>query len=391
VHETIFVVKVSKFCNLRCHYCYEHRELHVRDAMSKETLGRLLAGADAFGDELVARGISPKFSFVWHGGEPLLLPPSWYEAIIEQQQHYIRRFAYRNSVQTNLFGINAATLKLVIAAGWELGVSIDFAERIRINAGGRDSNGAVIAAAEALSKSGARFGAISVLGAHNRDTLVDAYDWVSEFAQGWRILPVFGGGPEDSLSRLRLREEEVVRVFLELFERRAGAKRYIPIAPLDDYVKWATLKIAGRRLAGGVLREMLDNIFVVNVNGDVFTRPFAYDGQFCLGNINGSSMPEMVGSETYRSCRQQILARKLRNCVGCESFGFCDTSPMHEHGAVTDDAEGGRCVRTRSAIREIESELSAAGIDQTVIESWVRQGLAILPLPQPDPRVRGEA
>jgi len=38
VQETVFVVKVSKFCNLRCHYCYEHRELHVRDVMSEKTL-----------------------------------------------------------------------------------------------------------------------------------------------------------------------------------------------------------------------------------------------------------------------------------------------------------------------------------------------------------------
>ena len=381
--ETIFVVKVSKFCNLRCAYCYEHRELHVRDVMPIETLERLFAGIDAFGDELSARGVAPKFSFVWHGGEPLLLPPSYYETIIEKQQHHIRRFAYRNSIQTNLFGSNADTLTLSSAAGWELGVSIDFADRIRTNVGGRDSNTSVIAAAEALRRSGVRFGAISVLGAHNRDTIVDVYDWVAEFAEGWRILPVFSGSPDVSLSQLRLREDEVVRVFLLLFERRAGAKRHIPVAPLDDYVKWAALKIAGRRSADGVLREMLDNIFIVNVNGDVFTRPFAYDPQFCLGNINTASMPELIGSGTYRSCRQEILRRKLRNCVECESFGYCDTSPMHEHGSITEDSEGSRCIRTRSAIRDIESELTAAGIDQAMIESWARQRFAIRPHSDP--------
>src|SRR5215469_13312288 len=117
VQETVFVVKVSKFCNLRCHYCYEHRELHVRDVMADATLERLFAGVDAFGDELRARGVAPEFSFVWHGGEPLLLPPSWYERIVEGQKRHVRKFAYRNSVQTNLFGIHRGTLELVIAAG----------------------------------------------------------------------------------------------------------------------------------------------------------------------------------------------------------------------------------------------------------------------------------
>jgi uncharacterized protein len=372
VQETVFVLKVSKFCNLRCAYCYEHRELHVRDVMAEETLQRLFAGIDAFGDDLCARGIQPTFSFVWHGGEPLLLAPSFYEAIIAGQQHRLRRFPFRNSVQTNLFGINPESLKLVTAAGWELGVSIDFADGVRCNRGGRESNTSVIAAAEALRKSGARFGAISVLGAHNRNTLVGAYDWVCEFAEGWRILPVFGGGPDENLLRLRLAEEEVVRFFSELFERRATAERHLPIAPLDDYVKWASLKIAGQR-GSGILREMLDNIFVVNVNGDVFTRPFAYESPSCLGNINTAAMPQMLAGATYRSCQQTILGRKLRNCIACESFGFCDTSPMHEHGSVTDEPEGGRCVVTRQTIRAIENELVGAGVDGAVIAGWTHE------------------
>jgi radical SAM protein with 4Fe4S-binding SPASM domain len=133
---------------------------------------------------------------------------------------------------------------------------------------------------------------------------------------------------------------------------------------------------------------VLDNIFVINVNGDVFTRPFAYDGQFCMGNINSASMPEMIGGETYRSCRQKILGRKLGNCAECEYRGFCDTSPMHEHGSVTDDActddaGGGRCVVTRRTIKNIEHELTAAGIDRAVIETWAREQLPILPHPEP--------
>jgi radical SAM protein with 4Fe4S-binding SPASM domain len=163
-----------------------------------------------------------------------------------------------------------------------------------------------------------------------------------------------------------------VRVFCELFERRAGAKTHIPIAPLDDYLKWATLKIAAHRVTGDVLCDVLDNIFVVNVSGDVFTRPFAYKSQFCLGNINTASMPEMIASETYRSCRHRILGRKLGNCAACEHRGFCDSSPMHEHGSVTDDADGARCVVTRRAIQEIESELVAAGVDRAVIVDWAR-------------------
>jgi hypothetical protein len=110
------------------------------------------------------------------------------------------------------------------------------------------------------------------------------------------------------------------------------------------------------------------------VNGDVFTRPFAYDPACRLGNICHTSMTDMIAGDTYRSCQSTITRRKIRNCTNCESVGFCDTSPMHEHGAV--DAGGGRCVVTRGAVRAIEHELLDAGIDSAVIATWARDHLA---------------
>jgi uncharacterized protein len=372
VDEFVFVVKLSKFCNLRCAYCYEHRELHLRENMTPGTLERLFADVDGFGARLREMGVSPEFSFVWHGGEPLLLGRGYYERIAELQQRHIRDFPCRNSVQTNLHGIARDSLEFVLDSGWHLGVSIDFGADVRVNAGGRDSGASVVAAAEKLHASGARFGAISVLGAHNRDTLAGAYDWVAAFSDGWRILPMFEGGPEAGISRLQLPGEEVIRVFAELFERRANSNRHIPIAPLDDYVKFATLGIAGHRSQPDLERDLLDNIFVVNVNGDIHTRPFAYDPQRCLGNINRDSMAEMVEGAAYRACQRDIRQRKSLNCASCAMLGFCDTSPMHEHGTVT----GGRCVVPQGSMLALERALLAGGVDRTVVAGWAREWLA---------------
>jgi uncharacterized protein len=376
VHEFVFVVKVSKFCNLRCAYCYEHRELHVRDVMSAETLVALIAGVDAFGDYLHGRGISPTFSFVWHGGEPLLLPPDYYRHIAEMQQASIRRYAYRNSVQTNLYSFNKGSLEYVLASDWELGVSIDFADGIRRNIGGRDSNAKVIAAAEALHASGGRFGLISVLGAHNRHVLIDAYDWAAEFADGWRILPLFEGGPEDSIAELQLSPNEVADVFAELFCKRANSDRHLSIAPLDDYTKAAVLRIVNQPSAPDLKRELLDNIFVINVNGNVFTRPFAYDAGRCLGNVAQQSMQQMLEGEVYKLCQQAVVQKKQAHCMACEFRGYCDSSPMHEHGSVVQEGERQRCSVPRSIIGAIGNQLAEADVDASVIGEWAREWLA---------------
>jgi uncharacterized protein len=376
MHEFVFVVKASKFCNLRCAYCYEHRELHVRDRMSPDMLDALFLGVDSFADYLCCRVISPKFSFVWHGGEPLLLPPEYYRHIAARQQASIRRYAYRNSVQTNLYGFNKSSLEYVLASDWELGVSVDFAYNIRGNVGGRDSNAKVIANAEALHRGGGRFGLISVLGAHNRHAVINAYDWVAEFADGWRILPLFEGGPEDSISELQLSPTEVAEVFTELFHKRANSERHLPIAPLDDYTKAAVLHIVDHPSVADVERQLLDNIFVINLNGDVFTRPFAYNADRCLGNIAQRSMQQMVEGEVYKSCQQAIVRQKQSNCTPCEFRGYCDSSPMHEHGSVVQEGERQRCGVPRSIIGAIRNQLAEADVDASIVGEWAREWLA---------------
>jgi uncharacterized protein len=361
---------------LRCAYCYEHRELHVRDIMPAETLAALFVQIDAFGDYLRAKGVAPGFSFVWHGGEPLLLPPDYYQRIAEMQQASIQRYAWRNSVQTNLFGFNKDSLEYVLASDWELGVSIDFADGVRRNIGGRDSNAKVIANAEALHAGGGRFGLISVLGAHNRHRLIDAYDWAAEFAEGWRILPMFAGGPEDSIAELQLPPNDVAEVFTELFRKRANSDRHLPIVPLDDYTKGAVLRIVDQPGAANVERPLLDNIFVVNVNGDVFTRPFAYDPARCLGNIGRQSMQQMLEGGAYSACRQIILARKRENCTACAFRGYCDSSPMHEHGSIVNDRGRLRCGVAHDATSAIYAELAEAGVDAATVGEWAREWLA---------------
>ncbi|MBV9571662.1 MAG: radical SAM protein [Alphaproteobacteria bacterium] len=375
MHELVFVVKLSKFCNLRCAYCYEHRELHVRDRMHPGTLQKLFAGVDAFGDHLATLGITPEFSFVWHGGEPLLLPKEFYRHIASTQEQNIHRHPYRNSVQTNLYGVKRDSLDYVLTLNWELGVSIDFADGVRRNVGGRESNGRVIAAAEALRARGHDFGVISVLGNHNRGRLTEAYDWIVENAVGWRILPMFEGGPAEATSMFRLPAAEVARTLIELLTKRAESERHLPVEPLDTYLRAAVLRILDQPGAGDPARTLLDNIYVVNVNGDVFLRPFAYDPARRLGNLATSSILEMTQAGPYHSCQDWIVARKRHHCLSCDHVRFCDSTPMHEHGSVVCEAGKTACGVPRLTISAIISELAAAGVDAGTVGGWAREWL----------------
>src|SRR5262245_49181019 len=78
----LFVTKISKFCNLRCTYCYEFDELANKQRMSLDQLRAFFVHvADA-----AQRYGRNSLHFVWHGGEPLLIPLDYYEQIGQMQR-----------------------------------------------------------------------------------------------------------------------------------------------------------------------------------------------------------------------------------------------------------------------------------------------------------------
>jgi uncharacterized protein len=73
-----WIIKASKFCNLRCRYCYEWHELAQRKRISPEQWRKILQAARRYAELQRERFAEPASTrIVWHGGEPILLPMSY--------------------------------------------------------------------------------------------------------------------------------------------------------------------------------------------------------------------------------------------------------------------------------------------------------------------------
>src|SRR5258708_31826009 len=109
-------VKVSKLCNLRCQYCYEFAELSDRTRIGLKGGRAIFERARWYQEKL--EGQNPDefihTEFVWHGGEPLLLPLSYYQDVLALQRDIlgvanINRI-YSNHVPTNLLTLPPQTI-----------------------------------------------------------------------------------------------------------------------------------------------------------------------------------------------------------------------------------------------------------------------------------------
>jgi uncharacterized protein len=75
------VLKLTKFCNMRCNYCFEYDHLGDRARMDPKALGHGLAVLADYAR--TAPGID-RVTVVLHGGEPLLLPTGYLLAVVAQ-------------------------------------------------------------------------------------------------------------------------------------------------------------------------------------------------------------------------------------------------------------------------------------------------------------------
>src|SRR5262245_33030891 len=204
-----FVVKISKFCNLRCTYCYEYAELGLKHRMSLEQIAAMFKHCAHYAQ---ANGLED-VSFVWHGGEPFLVPLEVYEAIGElQRQIFGDRIKYENYVQTNLTVLTDKHLEFLKSKRFfaGMGVSFDVYGDQRVDIKGREKREIVLKNIERLLEAGIEFGAIAVLA---RNTLPHAraiYRFFDTLGVPFRFLPFYLSASPSQIDVHALTYEEIV-------------------------------------------------------------------------------------------------------------------------------------------------------------------------------------
>jgi uncharacterized protein len=122
-----FIVKVHGRCDLACSYCYIFES--PDRSFTERTTAMTPAVADATCDRIVEHAMAHELSdvaVVLHGGEPLLAPP----ALADRVAHRLRRdlpatVRLRLSLQTNAVTLTVKRLDRLLAAGYQVGVSLD--------------------------------------------------------------------------------------------------------------------------------------------------------------------------------------------------------------------------------------------------------------------------
>lgn len=359
-----WVVKASKLCNLRCLYCYEWNELGDRARLSLEGWERLLLMIREYHERRVAElGSSFQSCIVWHGGEPMLLPLSYYERVVDLQHRILGDEALSsgavfNAVQTNLYTLPKDTLDLFEREGFHIGVSMDVVGGVRLSAGREETEDRVVQNMDRLRRRGMPFGAILVLAAHTCPNITVAYDFYESIGINFRVLPLFSAPLNTPGASFAVDARQLIDALCRLFTHWAQRPNRVPVSPLNSYVRTVYLKMTGHS-QGRYDRRTGEWALLVNTDGELYQVMDAYQPRFSLGNVLRDSLADVLGSDAYAASLDRDDALYARHCSRCEFRGACDSLPLFE--SPYPDPHPERCHIAYEVLRHIETFVKSNG------------------------------
>jgi uncharacterized protein len=329
-----FVMKISKYCNLRCSYCYEFNELGNRQRMSLNLI------ADIF--QNIARHVIPRqyesVSFVWHGGEPFLVPLDYYESIGRLQREFFGdKIAVWNVAQTNLTVMTDRHMEFLKTQRFfrSIGISFDVYGDQRVDAQGRLKTDVVLQNLQKLIDKRIGFGAIAVLARNTLPYVAQIYRFYDQLQIGSRFLPFYMSASDGQIANHAITYAELVAALKTIFDQWIESEHATPVDPVNDYVDHAIAHITGRN-GDRYRREEDEFVFIVDLDGGVWGQGEAYEPEYQYGNLAREDLGAVLTSQARRRANAQAELRCERYCQPCVYYGGCpgdfvaDSSPQQQ-------------------------------------------------------------
>lgn len=337
------VVQPTAFCNIACTYCYlpDRSNKHV---IAQSTVTRLF-------EQIFASGwCCPEITVIWHAGEPLVVPVSFYlEAFATIERMRPASVHIKHSFQTNGTLIDADWCALFKTWNVGVGVSLDGPRELhdlhRKSRSGKGTFDKTIAGIRCLRENGVDFHVISVLSHGSLDhpeELLDFYlsegiDQICfnvEESEGDHVSSLFHG------SELRKRYASFLRTFWHL-ARRSGRVRFVREIDLALPRLFRPEGVPARNI-------QVEPLAMLNVDSHGNVSSFSPEllglknehyRDFLLGNINFQSLQEIrdtcLASPLYQDIREGVQACNR----SCGYFSVCGggapVNKLFENGSFT--------------------------------------------------------
>ncbi|MVO95496.1 cyclophane-forming radical SAM/SPASM peptide maturase GrrM/OscB [Rhizobium leguminosarum] len=324
----LLIMQPTAFCNVDCDYCYLPLRSDRR-IMSHDTVAA--ATRFVFEASLQARD----FTVVWHAGEPLVVPPSWYaEAFARVAAQAPLGVCVPHAIQTNGMLINDAWCDLFLAHNVRVGVSIDgpaflhdARRRTRLGSG---THAAALKGLRLLKARGVPLHVICVITnaslGHARE-LMEFYRDEGITDIGFNIEEVEGANVSSTLARPGVIDD--FRTFFEtVLEESENADPNLRVREYRNVL--AMLRHPGLGTMTANSQNMPFAMVTVSVGGELFTFSPELAGlsdenynDYIVGRLPDATLESVLSDSTFQKLWGDIWQGITRCRESCAYFALC--------------------------------------------------------------------
>lgn len=367
------IVKPTYDCNMSCNYCSVEGH-NTSPRMSLQTVDRLFERVTDF------CGTDVPIYLIWHGGEPLLMGPDFYD-YIGQKTKECAESTIINALQTNATLLDHEFIDVIVRHRFRVSTSIDGPAELH-NKSRRDGRGKptfdkVMESVASLKARGIPVGAITVLNKSNKDYMPEIYRFFSRAQIHLRINPVqLHGKAAKNRQEVAISPKEYGREMTKIFDMwYHDPDSRIMVDPFRIIIGNIT---TGSIYSCDFRRQCHREVMSVSPDGGVYPcGQFNGNENYYLGNIHKEGFDEIMASPGMRELLMRV-PENMKICSKCEYAEICNcgctASAVCRNGDIMqpDFYCGGRKMLFQHIIDTIQNDVrKAMGIKKSVQqEPW---------------------
>ncbi len=327
---SLLVVQATPYCNLDCDYCYlpdRHDRRRLEPALLDPILDTVLASPF----------VEDSFTLLWHAGEPLMVPPAFYDEASRRiaaalERHGRSDLQIAQAIQTNATVIDGRWCECFLRHGIQVGVSLDGPAALhdahRRTRTGLGSHAATMRGIAQLQRHGIPFEVITVLTAASLDDPDGLFHFFVDHGirdVGFNMEETEGANRLSSLDQpgLEARWRAFLERFWELCATHPGALRLREFEALCGQV------------VGNARMDHTDmNRPYVILSVDVEGRFSTFDpellgvrteryGDFVLGQVGRDSLESALNTPAFQQIAAEMAAGVEECRHSCDHFALC--------------------------------------------------------------------
>ena len=353
--EPLYVMlkPAGAMCNLACEYCYYLEKSHMYNEGPKTLMSDSLL--EHFVKQYIESQTTPNVLFLWHGGETMMRPLSFYQKALQLQKKYARGRMIDNAFQTNGTMLTDEWCRFFKENNWLVGVSIDGPKEVhnayRQNRLGHPSFDQVMRGINLLNKHGVMWNAMAVVNDLNVKHPQEFYRFFKSIGCRYiQFTPIVE----------RLAEHEDGR-YLATPDQKDCRLAQFSITPEDwgnflctIFDEWVRndvgqyfIQIFDATLANWVgvdpglctMARSCGHAGVMEFNGDVYSCDHFVFPEYKLGNIRQNTLLEMMYSERQLEFGRMKQGSLPGQCRKCDYLFACNGGCPKDRFAQTVDGE----------------------------------------------------